>query len=56
MRSRGGNDEMEHKIKGGNEEQRWNTRKLVKTSSGCVSKSKQNKSQTKTKQTKQFKK
>ena len=30
MKSRGGNDELEHKKEGGNEEQRWNTVKLVK--------------------------
>ena len=30
MRRRGGNGEMEHQEKGGNEEERWNTRKLVK--------------------------
>ena len=30
MRRRGGNGEMEHQEKGGNEEERSNTRKLVK--------------------------
>ena len=46
------NGEMEHWKKGGNDEKRWNTKKLVKNVFWLLSKSKQNKSQTKTKQTK----